>query len=75
MATSDFWQRLSASVSPSEWPSEVAESSRRNSIGKVKLWMFLDAVTILVSAAAATIYERHTGPVGGAEGFLSRHII
>ena len=31
--------------------------------------MFLDAVTILVSAAAATIYERHTGPVVGARAF------
>jgi len=69
MATSDFWQRFSASASPSEWPSDVAESSRRNSLGKVKLWMFLDAVTILVSAVAATIYERHTDPVLGARAF------
>jgi len=69
MATSDFWQRLSATVSPSEWPGDVAESSRRNSLGKVKLWMFLDAVTILISAAAATIYERHTDPLLGAKAF------
>ena len=31
--------------------------------------MFLDAVTILVSAIAATIYERHTDPVLGARAF------
>jgi len=31
--------------------------------------MFLDAVTILVSAVAATIYERHTDPVLGARAF------
>jgi exopolysaccharide biosynthesis polyprenyl glycosylphosphotransferase len=70
MATSDFWQRVSASVSsPLESPGEVASSSSRNSQGKVKLWMFLDVLTVLLSAMVATIYERHTGPLDGAKAF------
>ncbi len=70
MATSDFWQRVSASVaSPAEWPGEASGNSNRNSQGKVKLWMFLDVLTILVSAVIATTYERQTGPVLGARAF------
>ena len=70
MATSDFWQRVSASVSsPSEWVGEASSSSSRNSQGKVKLWMFLDVLTVLASAIIATVYERHTGPVTGARQF------
>jgi exopolysaccharide biosynthesis polyprenyl glycosylphosphotransferase len=70
MATSDFWQRVSASVSsPSEWAGEASSTSSRNSQGKVKLWMLLDVLTVLASAIVATIYERHTGPVAGARQF------
>jgi exopolysaccharide biosynthesis polyprenyl glycosylphosphotransferase len=70
MATSDFWQRVSASVvSPSEWPSEVAATPSRSAQGTVKLWMFLDVLTVLLSATIVTIYERHTGPVLGAKAF------
>ena len=35
----------------------------------VKVWMFLDVLTILASAAIATFYERRTGPVIGARAF------
>jgi exopolysaccharide biosynthesis polyprenyl glycosylphosphotransferase len=70
MATSDFWQRVSASVaSPSDWVTDAAMVSPRSSQGKVKLWMFLDFMTVLVSAIIATIYERHTSPVLGARAF------
>jgi exopolysaccharide biosynthesis polyprenyl glycosylphosphotransferase len=71
MATSDFWQKVSASVaSPPDWVTDSAASSPRSSQGKVKLWMLLDFLTVLVSAAIATIYERHTNPVLGARAFL-----
>jgi exopolysaccharide biosynthesis polyprenyl glycosylphosphotransferase len=69
MATSEFWQRVSASVSHSEWPSDSAKNTMRSSHGMVKVWMFLDVLTILASAAIATFYERRTGPVIGARAF------
>jgi exopolysaccharide biosynthesis polyprenyl glycosylphosphotransferase len=70
MATSDFWQRLSASVaiSPEREPGS-AGATTRGSRGAVKLWMALDAFTILGAAILATLYERHTGLVAGARGF------
>ncbi len=70
MATSEFWQRVSASVSSStEWAGGSAGSAASNSRGTVKLWMVLDALTILVSAVLSTLYELHTGPVEGVVGF------
>jgi exopolysaccharide biosynthesis polyprenyl glycosylphosphotransferase len=70
MATSDFWQRVSASVAPSsDWVADTAASSSRSSQGKVKLWMLLDVLTVLISAALATFYERHINPVVGARAF------
>jgi len=72
MATSDFWQRVSASVAPSsDWVADTAASSSRSSEGKVKLWMLFDLLTVLVSAIIATIYERHTSPVVGARAFYN----
>ena len=72
MATSDFWQRVSASVAPpADWVADTAASSSRSSQGKVKLWMFLDFLTVLVSAVIATVYERHTGPLLGARAFYN----
>lgn len=72
MATSDFWQRVSASVtSPSDWVADAPANSSRSSQGKVKLWMLLDFITILLSAIIATIYERHTTPVVGARAFYN----
>jgi exopolysaccharide biosynthesis polyprenyl glycosylphosphotransferase len=70
MATSDFWQRISASVSSSsEWEESTAANSARNSRGTTKLWMVLDGFTVLGSAVLATLYEFHTGPLAGAKGF------
>ncbi len=70
MATSDFWQRLSSSVSsPTEWAEGHDAGSTRGSRGKAKLWMVLDVLTILGSAVLATLWQMHTGPVAGAKGF------
>ena len=37
--------------------------------GTAKLWMTLDAVTVLGSAVLATLFEFHATPVAGARGF------
>jgi exopolysaccharide biosynthesis polyprenyl glycosylphosphotransferase len=67
MATSEFFQRASASVaSSSEWMGGTASSSMSGTRGSVKLWMFLDAVTIFGSAALASLYVFDKGPVAGA---------
>jgi len=70
MATSDFWQRVSASVAPApEAVGSATANSTRSGRGTAKLWMILDLVTILGSAVLATLYDLHTGPVAGARGF------
>src|SRR5271157_4766101 len=69
MATSEFWQRVSASVtSAPEWAGTAAKSAR-SARGAVNLWMVVDGITILGAATLATLYEFHTGPVAGARGF------
>ncbi len=70
MATSEFWQRVSASVSSSaEWAGGAVTNSARSSRGATKLWMIADGVTVLAAAVIATLYEFHTGPLAGARGF------
>jgi exopolysaccharide biosynthesis polyprenyl glycosylphosphotransferase len=72
MATSDFWQNASASVpSVHERMPDAAESPTRSSEAKATLWMFIDFLTILLSAVIATIYERNTTPVVGARAFYN----
>jgi hypothetical protein len=67
MASSDFWQRLSASVASSaDWEAGPSASPAR---GTVRLWMALDILTVVGAAALATMYELHTGPVAGARHF------
>lgn len=70
MATSEFWQRVSASVaSPQEWGGGSAGDAVRGSRGKIRLWMALDVLTILASAFLATLYRIHAGPIAEARGF------
>jgi exopolysaccharide biosynthesis polyprenyl glycosylphosphotransferase len=70
MATSDFWQRASASLAVAhDRATDATETPTRGSQAKVTLWMFIDFSTILLSAIIATIYERHTTPVVGAKAF------
>ncbi len=71
MASSDFWQRLSASVTSSaDWEAGLAGDSARGTRGTIKLWMALDILTVIGAATLATMYELHTGPVAGAKGFV-----
>jgi exopolysaccharide biosynthesis polyprenyl glycosylphosphotransferase len=70
MATSEFRHRFSFAAAPSpELKGEAAARPTRRERSTVKLWMALDAVTVLGAAVLATLYEFHTGPVAGAIGF------
>lgn len=72
MATSDFWHRVSTSVSSQpEWMTDSASLAPRSTQGKVKFWMFLDFLTVLFASIVVTIYERHTTPVVGARAFYN----
>jgi exopolysaccharide biosynthesis polyprenyl glycosylphosphotransferase len=71
MASSDFWQRLSASVaSTADWEAGLSGNTARGTRGTIKLWMVLDILTVIGAATLATMYELHTGPVAGAKGFV-----
>ncbi len=70
MASSEFWQRLSASLNSSrEWESGVNAQAPRTDHGKSRLWIAADVITIVTAAAIATLYEFRTGPMAGARGF------
>ncbi len=70
MATSEFWQRASASVSsPQQWARRPAADVVRGVGGKARLWMAMDALTIFASAVLATLYERNAGLAADARGF------
>src|SRR5260370_32007051 len=69
MATSEFWQRVSSSVSSPEWAGGASGSSARDSRGTSKLWMWLDAITVVGAVVLATLYEFHASPIVDAKGF------
>lgn len=69
MATSEFWQRVSASVSSPEWVGGTSAGSARNLRGTTKLWMLLDALTVLGAAVLATLLELRLSPVLGLRLF------
>jgi exopolysaccharide biosynthesis polyprenyl glycosylphosphotransferase len=66
MATSDFWQRLSASMtSRAEW--EAQQSGETSRIPRpFRMWMAIDFLTVLICASLAIFIERHYGPWTGA---------
>lgn len=70
MATSEFWQRLSASLNSSrEWDSAVAGERPRSNRGAVRVWIAADVITIVIAVTVATLYELRTDPLDGARGF------
>jgi len=69
MATTEFWQRLSASVTSLEREAPLSSESARVTRGTAKLWMAFDVATIVLAAAAATMYEFKTGLIDLAEEF------
>ena len=71
MASSDFWQKLSSSLAASaEWDAGVAGHHPRGSRGTAKLWMVMDAVTVLLAVMASTLYKFRADPVEGARFFF-----
>ena len=70
MASSDFWQRLSSSVSSSpDWGENAVGKSVRGAWGTAKVWMILDILTIIGATVLATLYDYRTGLAAGAIGF------
>lgn len=69
MATSEFWQRLSATVTSIEREAPLAAEPARVLRGTVKFWMAFDVLTIVAAAAAATMYEFKTGLIDVAQEF------
>src|ERR1039458_2969949 len=69
MATSEFWQRLSATMASShEWEGGVAGEPARGVMGTAKLWMVMDVISIAGAATLATIYKSHTDEGDGVRG-------
>lgn len=75
MATSDFWQKVSASVSSPEWASGVATRASRSSSAASRLWMLMDAVTVLVVSTLATLLFFRIGPVQAVRQFYHGTLI
>ena len=76
MATSEFWQRLSASMASShEWEGSLAGEPPRGARGTAKLWMVTDVASVLVAAGIATMYNLHTGPFEEAENLWQGTLI
>lgn len=76
MATSEFWQRVSATVSSSRERKEgVAGVPSRVLLGTTKMWMIFDGMTVLTAATLATLYKSRTGPLSSARGFWNGTLI
>jgi exopolysaccharide biosynthesis polyprenyl glycosylphosphotransferase len=69
MATSDFWQKVSSSVSSPEWSAGAAAPGHRTAGSTSRMWMVLDVLTVLVAATASTLIYFGTGPVLGVREF------
>ena len=75
MATSDFWQKVSASVSSPEWASGVGAPGHRPAGGTSRFWMVVDALSVLAAATVATLISFRIGLVTGARAFLHGTLI
>jgi exopolysaccharide biosynthesis polyprenyl glycosylphosphotransferase len=70
MATSNFWERVSASASPlAPWQERLIERPVRHASSKGRFWVVLDVITVVGAATLATIYKFHTSPLVEARGF------
>jgi exopolysaccharide biosynthesis polyprenyl glycosylphosphotransferase len=69
MATSEFWQRATATAFfSSDRAGNPSGNAERGTRGGARFWMAMDAITIVVSALLATLYRQHTGPLGAMRG-------
>jgi exopolysaccharide biosynthesis polyprenyl glycosylphosphotransferase len=72
----EIWERSTYSGSSvPRWVEGSAGSFERRSLGPAKLWMALDAITVLVAVALATFYKMHTGPLAAAREFWQGTLI
>ena len=71
MATSEFWQRVSAAppASTQEWNEGGTTNHHRTARGSAGMWMILDALTVFGAALVAAMLELHTSPIAGMRGF------
>ncbi len=70
MATSEFWQRVSAlPVSAPHGEDGTNENAPRGEQGTAKFWMVVDGLTVVVAAGLATLYRFGTGPETTAREF------
>jgi exopolysaccharide biosynthesis polyprenyl glycosylphosphotransferase len=69
MATSDFWQKVSSSVSSPEWSAGVSAPGHRTADSTSRLWMVLDVLTVLLAATISTLFYFGVGPVVGMKEF------
>jgi exopolysaccharide biosynthesis polyprenyl glycosylphosphotransferase len=69
MATSDFWQRVSATAASSEWMEEGQGAAAQSSTRISKLWMFMDAATVLAATVVATSVEAYVKLFPGVREF------
>ncbi len=69
MVTSEFWQRVSASVSSPDWAGGANKKTSRVSRGTSKFWMLLDAITVFGAAVLATLYEFKISPIAEVRSF------
>ncbi len=69
MATSDFWQKASTSASSSEWPAGISASAHRLVAGTSRMWMAMDAATVLAAVIVATLLTDNVGFIAGMRQF------
>lgn len=71
MATSEFWQRVSAApnASTQEWNEGNAASHQRTARGSAGMWMILDIFTVLGASLVSAVIELHTNPIASVKGF------
>lgn len=76
MATSEFWQRISATLNAShEAEGTPAAMPAPISRGTAKLWIALDILTVLGSSVIATLCEFRVEPYSGAKMFWHDNLI
>ncbi len=76
MATSDFWQKVSSSMSTNATGlTSGAKRPQHPVFGRDSFWIVLDILTILGAALLATVYRFHSTPVATVRGLLHGTLI
>src|SRR5450631_4512139 len=72
MATSEFWQRVSATPpsSTQDWNDTGTANHQRTARGSAGMWMTLDAVTVIGAAFVASLLQTHVNPIVELRAFV-----